>query len=158
MSVLKSKRKPSQFEVFHHLYKMRHEITDLLLRDFGYSYEKSEKRLLRRFNGKEYRELNEGGKAARHWVVALFFIELLYLLGIFFSVVAVFFLDICEIRLEQVHLCLFLLLLYRKRQERQLRYDSKEHYRESVMVSGYHVAAEHDEAEGPTENLHYKLH
>ena len=59
MSVLKSKRKPSQFEVFHHLYKMRHEITDLLLRDFGYSYEKSEKRLLRRFNGREYRELNE---------------------------------------------------------------------------------------------------
>lgn len=59
MSVLKSKRKPSQFEVFHHLYKMRREITDLLLRDFGYSYEKAEKRLLRRFNGREYRELNE---------------------------------------------------------------------------------------------------
>lgn len=59
MSVLKSKRKPSQFEVFHHLYKMRRDITDLLLRDFGYSYEKAEKRLLRRFNGREYRELNE---------------------------------------------------------------------------------------------------
>ena len=59
MSVLKSKRKPSQFEVFHHLYKMRRDITDLLLRDFGYSYEKAEKRLLRRFNGREYRDLNE---------------------------------------------------------------------------------------------------
>lgn len=59
MSVLKSKRKPSQFEVFHHLYKLRHEITDLLLRDFGYSYEKSEKRVLKRFNGKEYRDLTD---------------------------------------------------------------------------------------------------
>jgi len=37
MSVLKSKRKESPFEVFHHLYKIRKEITDLLLRDFGYS-------------------------------------------------------------------------------------------------------------------------
>lgn len=37
MSVLKSKRKPSQFEVFHHLNKLRKEITDLLLRDFGYN-------------------------------------------------------------------------------------------------------------------------
>ena len=45
MSVLKSKRKPSQFEVFHHLTKLRQEITDLLLRDFGYSFEKAEKRL-----------------------------------------------------------------------------------------------------------------
>lgn len=36
MSVLKNKRKASQFEVFHHLYKMRREITDLLLRDFGF--------------------------------------------------------------------------------------------------------------------------
>lgn len=59
MSVLKCKRKPSQFEVFHHLYKLRHEITDLLLRDFGYSYEKSEKRVLKRFNGKEYRDLTD---------------------------------------------------------------------------------------------------
>ena len=45
MSVLKSKRKVSQFEVFHHLYKTRKEITDLLLRDFGYDFERAEKRL-----------------------------------------------------------------------------------------------------------------
>ena len=31
MSVLKNKRKASQFEVFHHLYKVRKEITELLL-------------------------------------------------------------------------------------------------------------------------------
>lgn len=49
MSVLKSKRKPSQFEVFHHLNKLRKDITDLLLRDFGYNAVKSEKRLERWF-------------------------------------------------------------------------------------------------------------
>lgn len=43
MSVLKNKRKASQFEVFHHLYKVRKDITDLLLRDFGYSFEKADK-------------------------------------------------------------------------------------------------------------------
>ena len=43
MSVVKSKRKESQFEVFHHFTKMRKKITELLLRDFGYSYEKTEK-------------------------------------------------------------------------------------------------------------------
>ena len=42
MSVVKSKRKESQLEVFHHFVKMRKKITDLLLRDFGYSYEKDE--------------------------------------------------------------------------------------------------------------------
>lgn len=45
MSVLKSKRKASQFEVFHQLTKLRKDITDLLLRDFGYSYEKCDKKL-----------------------------------------------------------------------------------------------------------------
>lgn len=48
MSVLKNKRKASQFEVFHHLYKVRKDITDLLLRDFGYSFEKAEKRLMKK--------------------------------------------------------------------------------------------------------------
>lgn len=57
MSVLKSKRKASQFEVFHHLYKMRKEITNLLLRDFGYSNEKANKRLVKLFGGKNYTEL-----------------------------------------------------------------------------------------------------
>lgn len=59
MSVLKNKRKASQFEVFHHLYKMRREITDLLLRDFGYSFEKADKRLARMFGGRNYPELTE---------------------------------------------------------------------------------------------------
>ena len=59
MSVLKSKRKPSQFEVFHHLTEMRKNITELLLRDFGYDYEKSEKRLSKRFGSKPYSELTE---------------------------------------------------------------------------------------------------
>ena len=59
MSVLKNKRKASQFEVFHHLYKMRRDITELLLRDFVYSYEKADKRLLKRFNGRGYADLTE---------------------------------------------------------------------------------------------------
>ena len=59
MSVLKNKRKASQFEVFHHLYKVRKDITELLLRDFGYSYEKAEKRLMKHFGGRKYPELSE---------------------------------------------------------------------------------------------------
>lgn len=54
MSVLKSKRKPSQFEVFHQLTKLRKDITDLLLRDFGFDTVKAEKRLEKRF-GKPFR-------------------------------------------------------------------------------------------------------
>ena len=63
MSVLKSKRKPSQFEVFHHLTKMRHEVTDLLLRDFGYDADKAKKNISRMFSGRPYEELNEEEKA-----------------------------------------------------------------------------------------------
>lgn len=63
MSVLKSKRKSSQFEVFHHFYKMRKEITDLLLRDFGYDLERADKRVLRVFGGRAYEELNPVEKA-----------------------------------------------------------------------------------------------
>ncbi len=47
MSVLKSKRKASPFEVFHHWYETRKEITDNLLKDFGYSREKAERRIER---------------------------------------------------------------------------------------------------------------
>lgn len=57
MSVLKAKRKSSQFEVFHHLYKTRKEITDLLLRDFGYDLERAEKRVAKMFGGRPYEEL-----------------------------------------------------------------------------------------------------
>jgi len=58
MSVLKSKRKESPFEVFHHLYKMRKEITDLLLRDFGYSEGKALKYLEKQF-GSLFQNLKE---------------------------------------------------------------------------------------------------
>ena len=59
MSVLKSKRKASQFEVFHHLNRLRRDITDLLLRDFGYSFEKAEARLEKRLGGRCYSELTD---------------------------------------------------------------------------------------------------
>lgn len=58
MSVLKAKRKSSQFEVFHHLYKTRKEITDLLLRDFGYDLERADKRVAKMFGNKSYEELS----------------------------------------------------------------------------------------------------
>lgn len=59
MSVPKRKRKESQFEVIKHFYRLRFEITDLLLRDFGYSEKKAEDRLQRIFGGKPYEELTE---------------------------------------------------------------------------------------------------
>lgn len=54
MSVLKSKRKASQFEVFHHLTKMRKEVTDLLLRDFGYDLDKAVSKVEKTFGGRPY--------------------------------------------------------------------------------------------------------
>lgn len=62
MSVLKNKRSQSQFEVFHHLCKLRRDITDLLLRDFGFSFERAESRLQKRFGGKQFDELSERDK------------------------------------------------------------------------------------------------
>lgn len=62
MSVVKRKRKESQFEVFHHFYKVRKEITDLLLRDFGYSSKKSEEYLAKTFGKRPYHELNDAEK------------------------------------------------------------------------------------------------
>lgn len=59
IAVPKGKRKESQFEVFHHFYKMRREITDLLLRDFGYSVKKSENHLGKMFGGRTYEELDD---------------------------------------------------------------------------------------------------
>lgn len=63
MSVLKSKRKQSQFEVFHHLYKMRKEITDLLLRDFGYSESKALKYVMKALGGGSFEDLEDVEKA-----------------------------------------------------------------------------------------------
>ena len=62
MSVVKRKRKESPFEVFHHLTKMRQNITDLLLRDFGYSNEKFQKKIERRYGGKKFEELTDTQK------------------------------------------------------------------------------------------------
>ena len=62
MSVLKSKRKASQFEVFHHLTKMRKEVTDLLLRDFGYDLDKAVNKVEKTFGGRPYEELSPDEK------------------------------------------------------------------------------------------------
>lgn len=48
MSVVESKRRQSQFQVFHHWYEVRNETTDLMLFDFGLHPERQERRLLRR--------------------------------------------------------------------------------------------------------------
>lgn len=64
MSVIKAKRKPSQFEVFHHLHKLRKEMTDLLLRNFGYDSAKATKQLLKKFGKETIEELSEDQKNA----------------------------------------------------------------------------------------------
>ena len=45
MSVPKNKRKESKFEAQHHYYKLRDEVTALLVNDFGFSQEKYEKQI-----------------------------------------------------------------------------------------------------------------
>jgi len=62
MAVLKRKRKQSQFEVIKHFYRLRKDITDLLLRDFGYSQKKSEQHMRKMFGGKPYEELYDDQK------------------------------------------------------------------------------------------------
>ena len=62
MSVVKSKRKESQFEVFHHLVKMRKEVTSLLLRDFGFDADKATKNTMKTFGGRTYEELSDSEK------------------------------------------------------------------------------------------------
>lgn len=63
MSVPSGLRQESNFEVIKHFYRLRKDITDLLLRDFGYSKKKSDKRIEKIFGGKPYEELNEEQKA-----------------------------------------------------------------------------------------------
>ena len=65
MAVLKRKRKESDFEVYTHFYQTRKEITDLLLRDFGYSQNKAQKHMERMFGDREYESLNDDKK--RHY-------------------------------------------------------------------------------------------
>lgn len=45
MSVPKGKRNESRFEAQHHFFKLRKEVTDLMLLDFGFSVEKYEKQI-----------------------------------------------------------------------------------------------------------------
>ena len=59
MSVLKYKRKESKFEVFDYFYRTRKEITDLLLRDFGYDKTKSDARVQKYFGGRTFEELKK---------------------------------------------------------------------------------------------------
>lgn len=62
MSVPKGKRKESQFEVIKHFYRLRKDIADLLLRDFGYNQKKSQKKMEKMFGGKSYEELSDSQK------------------------------------------------------------------------------------------------
>lgn len=63
MSVIKAKRKESQFEVLHNYVKMRQEITSLLLFDFGYSEKRQLDRLSRQFGGRTREQLDESEAA-----------------------------------------------------------------------------------------------
>jgi len=62
LTVLKNKRKESQFEVIKHFYRLRKDITDLLLRDFGYNQRKSKNRIEMFFGGREFNDLTETEK------------------------------------------------------------------------------------------------
>lgn len=61
MSVVKNKRTESQFMVFKNLYRMRREINNELLFDFGYRRDKAEKRVLKMLGRLDstYEELDE---------------------------------------------------------------------------------------------------
>lgn len=59
MSVVKAKRQESPFEVIHNYDKMVRDITDLLLRDFGFSADKATKSLQRRIAQKPIEEYTE---------------------------------------------------------------------------------------------------
>ena len=58
MSVIVAKRQESQFEVFHHWYQTRKEITNLMLYDFGLKPERQEQKLFRSLGIKDLTELN----------------------------------------------------------------------------------------------------
>ena len=45
MSVPKGKRRQSRFEAQHHFYRLRTEVTNLMLQDFGFSTEKYQKQI-----------------------------------------------------------------------------------------------------------------
>lgn len=70
MAVLKRKRKESQFEVIKHFYRFRKDVTDLLLRDFGYNEKKSKTKVNKMFGGRPYEELSDSQKEHHDKVVA----------------------------------------------------------------------------------------
>lgn len=62
MSVPVGKRKQSDFEVIKHFYRLRRDMTELILRDFGFSEKKYNKKLSKMFGGIPYDELNDSQK------------------------------------------------------------------------------------------------
>lgn len=66
MSVLKRKRRTSKTEVFHHLYKIRREMTNFLIRDFAYDINKANHNLLKTFGVQKFEELSESNRLAYH--------------------------------------------------------------------------------------------
>ena len=44
MSVVKGKRNQSKFEAYHHFFKLRDEVTAMILNDFGFSFDNQEKK------------------------------------------------------------------------------------------------------------------
>lgn len=59
MSVIKARRQESPFEVMHNYDRMVRDITDLLLRDFGFSADKAMKNLQRRIAQKPLEEYTD---------------------------------------------------------------------------------------------------
>lgn len=63
--VPKRKRNESKFEVFHHWFFVRRQITDLMLLNFGYSPDKLERSINHRFQGRSYDKLSPDEQ--HHW-------------------------------------------------------------------------------------------
>ena len=53
MSVAKGRRAQSRFEANHHFYKLRKDVTELIMNDFGYSHDKAQKKI------EKYRKAHE---------------------------------------------------------------------------------------------------
>lgn len=66
MSVLKRKRRTSKTEVFHHLYKIRREMTSFLIRDFAFDVNKANRNLLKTFGAQRLNDLSDSNRLAYH--------------------------------------------------------------------------------------------
>lgn len=69
MGVVKRKRKESRFEVIYHFYKLRKEITELLLRDFGYCGKKAAYKVEKSFGGVSRERLSQDEKDRYDFIV-----------------------------------------------------------------------------------------